>query len=92
MKVWRKVIYNLGYVFSDKLKSHEKFPLQDVAKDGLKFGDEDEDSAKAEKNIKEEFEPLSEWFSDELKDVVDSVRISLRLASAPMVVVPNSMG
>lgn len=80
------------YVLSDKLKTYKEVPLQNVAKDGLLFGDEDDESAKIEGDVKETFEPLLEWLKERLEGVVDSVRISLRLSSAPCVVVPSQMG
>ncbi|KAJ3306363.1 hypothetical protein HDV03_005330 [Kappamyces sp. JEL0829] len=80
------------YVLTEKVKVFDDVPLQNVAKDGLKFGDEDESSEKEEKELQEKFEPLLDWLKESLADVVETVKVSFRLATAPCVVVPGGMG
>lgn len=48
-------------------------PFQDVAKSGLKFGDEDEDPAEEkarQKELTEQYKPLLEWFKKEVGEIV----------------------
>lgn len=50
-----------------------KLPFQDVAKSGLKFGDEDEDPAEEkarQKELTEQYKPLLDWFKKEVGEIV----------------------
>lgn len=50
---------------------HRKVPFQDVAKAGLKFGDEDPDEEKAElQALTEKFRPLLDWLKKEAGELV----------------------
>ena len=69
------------YVLLSSLKSccridnmhHRKLPFQDVAKSGLKFGDEDEDpeeEKQRQKELTEQYKPLLDWFRKETAEIV----------------------
>lgn len=45
--------------------------FQDVAKDGVKFGDEDDDEKKEEEDLKSTFAPLVGYLKKELAEFVD---------------------
>ena len=50
-----------------------KVPFQDVAKAGLKFGDEDLDpkeEKERQKQLTEEYKPLLDWLKKEAQDIV----------------------
>ncbi|KAG8903450.1 hypothetical protein FRB99_003272 [Tulasnella sp. 403] len=82
-------------ILFSQLKIWKKFKLQDVAKEGLKFGDEDED-AETEKAEREEqkvrYTPLINYLKGETKDTVIDVVISTRLVTSPCAIVASSMG
>ncbi|KAF9651156.1 heat shock protein Hsp90 [Thelephora ganbajun] len=85
----------LDEVLVNTLRKHKKLPFQDVAKAGLKFGDEDgeeEDSKEAQKKLEEKFKPLIEWLKEETKDVVRDVVISNRLVTSACAVVAEALG
>lgn len=63
----------------------EGLRFQDVAKEGLTFGDEDED-AEEEAQLKTQFEPLAKYLQKQLAESVDKVIISTRLTNSPCVV------
>ncbi|SCV68017.1 BQ2448_138 [Microbotryum intermedium] len=72
----------------------EGLKFQDVAKEGLKFGDEDEDEdAKAEEEtFKTQFEPLAKYIEKTLAESVEKVVISTRLTTSPCLVVAGKQG
>lgn len=84
----------LDEVLANTLRTHKKMPFQDVAKAGLKFGDEDNDenSKEAQKKLAKKFKPLIEWLKEETKDVVRDVVISNRLVTSACAVVADEIG
>lgn len=76
------------------LNNFQGMQTQDVAKKGLKYGDEDEDKAEKEELVAQTkaFKPLTQWlkklFKDEIKDVV----LTNRLVSSPCTIVVDNMG
>jgi len=85
----------LDEVLVNTLRKHKKLPFQDVAKAGLKFGDEDgeeEDSKEAQKKLEEKFTPLLDWLKEETKEVVRDVIISNRLVTSACAVVADTLG
>ncbi|RXW25137.1 hypothetical protein EST38_g706 [Candolleomyces aberdarensis] len=75
------------------LRMYKNLPFQDVAKAGLKFGDEDPEEEKAEKEaLEEKFKPLLTWLKEEAKDVVRDVVISNRLVKSPCAIVAEAFG
>ncbi|KAJ3270285.1 hypothetical protein HDV01_000400 [Terramyces sp. JEL0728] len=77
---------------TDSLKEFNDLPLQNIQKPGLKLGTEDGETAAEEAATKEKYEPLTDWLKENLEDKVSDVKISFHLETAPMVVVPGSMG
>lgn len=70
-----------------------EYRIQDVAKDGLQFGDEEE--AEEKKFIEEkteEYKSLITFLKDLTKDVVTDVVVSTRLISSPCAIVADTFG
>jgi len=74
------------------LKQWKKVPFQDVAKSGLKFGDEDLDPEADNIALAEKFKPLLVWMKDQVAHVVRDVVISNRLVSSPCAIVADFGG
>jgi len=67
--------------------------FQNVAKEGLKLADDDSEAAKqAFEESKTEFEPLTKWFGDNLKDEVEKAVVSQRLTDSPCALVASTYG
>ncbi|KAI8909516.1 Hsp90 protein-domain-containing protein [Gorgonomyces haynaldii] len=79
------------YLTGQALNEFEGFPLQNAGKDGLKFGDEEENEKKAEA-LEAEFKPLTEWLQKQLESDVQQVRLSKHLTSSFGAVIPGPMG
>jgi len=85
----------LDEIFVQNLRLWKKVPFQDVAKAGLRFGDEDmspEEEKEEQKALTEQFKPLLDWLKEEAKDVVRDVVISNRLVVSSCAVVADQMG
>ncbi|KAJ7068255.1 Hsp90 protein-domain-containing protein [Mycena amicta] len=84
----------LDEILVGNLRQYKNIPFQDVAKAGLKFGDEEVE--KEEKTDKEEqterYAPLLKYLKEHSKDVVRDVIISNRLVASPCAVVADSYG
>lgn len=65
--------------------------FQDVAKEGLTFGDEADD-AEEEAQLKTQFDPLAKYLEKELGEFIDKVVISTRLTNSPCVVTVGKHG
>jgi len=65
--------------------------LMNVAKEGLKFGDEEFQKQK-EKHYEEEFGAVRDYLKDLLGDKVEKVTISNRIAESPAVLVTSQYG
>ncbi|KAK4050746.1 hypothetical protein OIO90_004968 [Microbotryomycetes sp. JL221] len=65
--------------------------FQDVAKEGLQFGDE-ADTKQDIEALKTQFEPLSKYLETQLNEFVDKVVISDRLVDSPCLVSVGRMG
>ncbi|GAA5912171.1 hypothetical protein JCM6882_003074 [Rhodosporidiobolus microsporus] len=66
--------------------------FQDVAKDGVKFGDEDDDEKADEEEFKSTFAPLVAYLKKELAEFVDKVTLSNRLTTSPCLVTSGTYG
>ncbi|GAA5938814.1 hypothetical protein JCM1841_001128 [Sporobolomyces salmonicolor] len=68
--------------------------FQDVSKEGVKFGDEDddEDAKEEEASFKSTFQPLVSYLKKELAQFVDKVSISSRLVASPCLVTASTYG
>ncbi|KAF7288239.1 Heat shock protein [Mycena chlorophos] len=84
----------LDEIFVGNLRQYKNVPFQDVAKAGLKFGDEDvEKEEKEEKELAtERYAPLLVYLKEHSKDVVRDVVISNRLVASPCAVVADTYG
>lgn len=76
------------------LTEYEKKKIKNVAKGDLKLWDEeDEDqSKKKDKKIKEEFSSLTAWWKKILGDRVEKIEVSRRLVDTPCIVVSSEHG
>jgi heat shock protein beta len=79
------VIQNLGDFDGHKLQS--------LTKEGLKFGDEDEDTLKKRaKTYRDTFKPLTKYMKELLSGKVAKVVISQRVEQSPAVIVTSQYG
>lgn len=74
------------------LSEYEGFRFQNIAKEGLKFGDEDTEEANRLENFVTQFKPLTDWFSEVLKDSIEKATISNRLTTSPVALVSSQFG
>ncbi|KII94772.1 hypothetical protein PLICRDRAFT_99110 [Plicaturopsis crispa FD-325 SS-3] len=85
----------LDEILVQNIRRYKNIPFQDVAKVGLKFGDEDaaaEEEKKEQIALSYKFRPLLDWLKEEAKDSVRDVVISDRLVSSPCAIVADSQG
>ncbi|KAL1722314.1 Hsp90 protein-domain-containing protein [Schizophyllum commune] len=84
----------LDEILVQNMRTYNKLRFQDVAKSGLKFGDEeDEEEEKAKlAELKERFKPLTDYLRREARDAVRDVVITNRLVTSPCAVVADSFG
>ncbi|KAH8118404.1 heat shock protein Hsp90 [Phellopilus nigrolimitatus] len=85
----------LDEVLFQNLQRWKKIPFQDVAKAGLKFGDEDldpEEEKESQKELAEKFEPLLKWLKAQAGNIVRDVVISNRLVTSPCAIVADEFG
>lgn len=74
------------------LPEYDGKKFQNVAKEGLKIGDEAKEKAKVEE-LEKEFEPLLKWFKETaLKDLIEKAAVSQRLTESPLALVASSYG
>jgi len=79
------VVGNLG--------DFDGFKLQSLTKEGIKFGDEDEDTLKKRlKAYKESFKPLTKYLKELLKGKVGRVTVSQRVDQTPSIIVTSAYG
>lgn len=67
--------------------------LQSLTKEGIKFGDEDEDTVKKRiKAYRQQLKPLTKFMKDKLAGKVSKVTVSQRVESTPSVIVTSQFG
>ena len=66
--------------------------LQNLAKEGVKFGDESEEDKRREQFYKEEFQPLCTWLKLLYGEEVEKVVVSTRVVDTPSVIVTGQFG
>jgi len=85
----------LDEIFVQTLRAYKKYTFQDVAKAGMKFGDEDSDPdstpARLEE-LKEKFEPLLAFVKEHTFNVVREVVVSSRLVTSPCAILADNLG
>jgi heat shock protein beta len=75
------------------LGDYDGHKLQSLTKEGLKFGDEDEDTLKKRtKAYRENFKPLTKFLKELLAGKVSKVTVSQRVESSPSVIVTSQYG
>lgn len=74
---------------SQSIPTYKTTKLLNVAREGLKFGDDDE---AAEKETKKDFTPFTNWLQKALGDKVGKVTISNRITKSPCVLVSATYG
>ena len=74
------------------LPEFEGKKFQNAAKEGLKFGDETEAENERVKAQETEFEPLTKWFAEALKDQVEKAVLSNRLTETPCALIASNYG
>ncbi|KAG8967251.1 hypothetical protein FRC03_010326 [Tulasnella sp. 419] len=82
-------------ILFSQVRDWKDMKLQDVAKEGLKFGDEDEDKEAEEAALKEateKYQPLIDYLKEEGKEMVSGVQISNRLVTSPCAIVASQQG
>merc|ERR1711990_74101 len=66
--------------------------FQNLAKDGLKFGDESQEEKDLFEQYEKDFEPLTKWMGDNLKEELEKAVVSARLDTTPCAFVANQYG
>jgi len=67
--------------------------LQSMTKDGLKFGDEDEDTVKKRvKQYRQNYKPLTKFLKNLLSGKVTKVTVSQRVETSPSIIVTSQFG
>jgi len=75
------------------LADFDGYKLQAVTKEGLKYGDEDEDVVKKRtKAYKETFKPLTKYLKGLFSDKVHKVTVSQRVEKTPAIIVTSQFG
>ncbi|KAI0368136.1 heat shock protein Hsp90 [Pilatotrama ljubarskyi] len=87
----------LDEVFITNIRRWKKIPFQDVAKAGLKFGDEEmdpEEEKEEQARLTEKFKPLIEWLRKEVREkgAARDVVISNRLVTSSCAIVADESG
>ncbi|BGP12223.1 hypothetical protein JCM10213_007481 [Rhodosporidiobolus nylandii] len=79
-------------MLANAIPTYSGLRFQDVAKDGVKFGDEAEDEKADEEELKTTFAPLIAYLKKELALFVDKVILSTRLTTSPCLVSASTYG
>ncbi|KAL9959659.1 hypothetical protein ACROYT_G032999 [Oculina patagonica] len=75
------------------LPEFEGKKFQNVAKEGLKIGEDNEKSKKKQEALESTYEPLLKWLKeDALKDLIEKAAVSQRLDESPCALVASSYG
>ncbi|KIJ20006.1 hypothetical protein PAXINDRAFT_166181 [Paxillus involutus ATCC 200175] len=82
----------LDEILTQTLRNWKGIPFQDVAKAGLKFGDDSEDDVEMMAALAKKFAPLLEWLKVEAGENVRDIVVSDRLVTSPCAVVADSHG
>ncbi|EPZ36467.1 heat shock protein Hsp90 [Rozella allomycis CSF55] len=90
-----EVLYFIDYLdefLVQNTRSFQGFEFVSVAKEGLEFGDEDEEEKKEIESLSEKFKPLIEKIQEKFKDEIEKVVISSRLVKSPSALVSQKFG
>ena len=84
---------NRDEIFVTTVRAWKNLQFQDVAKKGLKYGDENPEAERKQmEEYAEQYKPLLEFFSKKTKDLVKEVIISNRLVTSPCAIVVDAYG
>mmetsp|Transcript_23842 Transcript_23842/g.61219 ORF Transcript_23842/g.61219 Transcript_23842/m.61219 type:complete len:430 (+) Transcript_23842:1-1290(+) len=95
LKKGYEVIYftdALDEYMMQQLTEYDDLKFQNASKENLKMSDKDSKERKREKELKEEYKPLTKWWKEVLGSGVEAVKVSNRLTSTPCVVVTGQYG
>jgi len=81
----------LDEILVQNLRHWKKVLFQDVAKEGLKFGDEDSDMNEEDASP-EKYKPLLDWLKEQTVGLARDVLLSNRLIKSPCAIVADSYG
>jgi len=70
-------------------KYDDKFTFKDVSKEGIKLSESEEEKLK---QLNVDFEPVTNYLKDVLKDKVSKVQVSNKLAKSPCAILSQSWG
>ncbi|KIK65280.1 hypothetical protein GYMLUDRAFT_38715 [Collybiopsis luxurians FD-317 M1] len=85
----------LDEIFVQNIRRWKDVPFQDIAKVGLKFGDEEldeEEEKEQQKEAAKKFKPLMDYLRKQGRGIVRDVVISNRLVTSPVAIVADSFG
>lgn len=84
---------NRDEILVTTLRAWKNLSFQDVAKKGLKYGDENPETEKQQLEMfTKQYEPLVDFFTKKTQDLVKEVIISNRLVTSPCAIVVDSYG
>ena len=84
---------NRDEIFVTTVRVWKNLSFQDVAKKGLKYGDEDPEAEKKQmEEYTEQYRPLLDFFTKKTNDLVKEVIISNRLVTSPCAIVVDAYG
>jgi len=79
------------YAFQS-VTEYDGHKFMNIAKEGLEFGDEDDQVKEQAEKTTEQFKPLTEWFAKVLSSKIDKAVISNRLTTSPCALVASKWG
>ncbi|KAF8559124.1 HSP90-domain-containing protein [Imleria badia] len=82
----------LDEIVIHSLQGWKGIRFQDVAKAGLKFGDDSEEEVESMETLTEKFTPLLNWLKVQVGENARDVVISDRLVTSPCAIVADSLG
>ncbi|KAH0839764.1 Hsp90 protein-domain-containing protein [Lanmaoa asiatica] len=82
----------LDEIMVHSLQSWKGIQFQDVAKAGLKFGDDSEEEVESMATLTEKFAPLLNWLKVQVGENARDVVVSDRLVTSPCAIVADSFG
>ncbi|KAJ3048375.1 hypothetical protein HK097_010632 [Rhizophlyctis rosea] len=79
----------LDEYLTGNIHTFEGHPLQNVAKPGVQYGDDDDES---HKKHEEKYKPLTDYLAKELSEWIQTVRVSKQLTKSPCAVFSSEYG
>jgi len=86
-------VINRDEIFVTTVRIWKNLSFQDVAKKGLKYGDENPETEREQlEDFTKQYEPLIDFFTRKTEGVVKEVIISNRLVTSPCAIVVDAYG